>query len=42
MSNCPSEFPKIYGRLDTLEQECIKEIEACPLYDIGIENKSDD
>ena len=42
-SKCPSEFNKNCGRLDTLEQElCIKENEACPLYDIGIGNKSDD
>ena len=42
-SECPSEFPKNCGKLDTLEQElCIKENEKCPLYDLGIGNKSDD
>ena len=42
-SKCPSEYPKNCGRLDTLEQElCIKEYDFCPLYDIGIGNKSDD
>ena len=42
-SECPSEYPKNCGRLDTLEQElCIKEYDNCPLYDIGIGNKSDD
>ena len=34
---CPSEYKKNCGRLDTLEQElCIKENEKCPLYDIGL------
>ena len=42
-SKCPSEYPKNCGILDTLEQElCIKKNENCPLYDIGIGNKSDD
>ena len=32
---CPSEYKKNCGRIDTLEQElCIKENEKCPLYDI--------
>ena len=35
--DCPSEYKKNCGRIDTLEQElCIKENEKCPLYDIGI------
>ena len=42
-SECPLEYHKNCGRLDTLEQElCIKENEKCPLYDIGIGNKSND
>ena len=41
-SECPSEFPKNCGKLDTLKQElCIKDNEKCPLYDIGIGNKPD-
>ena len=39
---CPSEYKKNCGRLDTLEQElCIKENEKCPLYDIGIGSAPD-
>ena len=42
-SVCPSDFPKNCGKLDTLKQElCIKENGKCPLYEIGIGNKSDD
>ena len=42
-SECPSEYPKNCGKLDTLDQElCIKDIEKCPLYEIGIGNKSKD
>ena len=42
-TECPSEYKKNCGRIDTLEQElCIKENEKCPLYDIGIGNKSND
>ena len=34
---CPKEYNKNCGRIDTLNQElCIKENEKCPLYDIGI------
>ena len=41
-SECPSEYPKNCGKLDTLDQElCIKENEKCPLYDLGIGKKSD-
>ena len=42
-SECPLEYHKNCGKLDTLEQElCIKENEKCPLYDLGIGNKSND
>ena len=34
---CPIEYNKNCGRIDTLNQElCIKKNEKCPLYDIGI------
>jgi len=36
-TECPKEYNKNCGRIDTLNQElCIKEEEKCPLYDIGI------
>ena len=36
-AECPKEYNKNCGRIDTLNQElCIKENEKCPLYDIGI------
>ena len=39
---CPSEYKKNCGRLDTLEQElCIKDNEKCPLYDIGLGSSPD-
>ena len=39
---CPSEYKKNCGRIDTLEQElCIKENEKCPLYDIWLGSQSD-
>ena len=39
---CPSEYKKNCGRLDTLEQKlCIKENENCPLYDAGIGSAPD-
>ena len=39
---CPSEFKKNCGRIDTLEQElCIKENEKCPLYDVGLGEQTD-
>ena len=42
-SECPLEYHKNCGKLDTLEQElCIKDNEKCPLYDAGIGNKSND
>ena len=35
-AECPSQYPKNCGRLDTLEQElCIKYADKCPLYDLG-------
>ena len=35
--NCPNNFPKNCGIIDTLKQKlCIKENEKCPLYDVGI------
>ena len=41
-SECPSEYPKNCGKLDTLKQElCIKDNEKCPLYEIGIGNNPD-
>ena len=41
-SECPLEYHKNCGKLDTLEQElCIKENEKCPLYDIGIGVQTD-
>jgi len=41
-TECPSEYKKNCGRLDSLEQElCIKETENCPLYDVGIGSASD-
>ena len=34
---CPNEYNKNCGRIDTLNQElCIKKNEKCPLYDVGI------
>ena len=42
-SKCPSKYPKNCGILDALKQElCIEEHKKCPLYDIGIGNKSND
>ena len=39
---CPLEFQKNCGKLDTLEQElCIGSNEKCPLYDVGIGYNSD-
>ena len=39
---CPSEYRKSCGRLDTLKQKlCIKETEKCPLYDVGLGSASD-
>ena len=39
---CPVEFQKNCGKLDTLEQElCIGSNEKCPLYDVGIGYNSD-
>ena len=39
---CPVEFQKNCGKLDTLEQElCIKYNEKCPLYDLGIGYNND-
>ena len=36
-TECPKEYNKTCGRIDTLNQElCIKESERCPLYDVGI------
>ena len=36
-TECPKEYNKNCGRIDTLNQElCIEENEKCPLYDIGI------
>ena len=36
-TECPKEYNKNCGRIDTLNQElCIKEKQKCPLYDIGI------
>ena len=36
-TECPKEYNKNCGKIDTLNQElCIKENEKCPLYDIGI------
>ena len=36
-TECPKEYNKNCGRIDTLNQElCIKENEKCPLYDVGI------
>ena len=41
-SDCPSEYKKNCGRIDTLEQElCIKDTEQCPLYDLGIGSPPD-
>ena len=41
-AECPSEYKKNCGRIDTLEQElCIKEIDNCPLYDLGIGPQTD-
>ena len=41
-AECPSQYPKNCGRLDTLEQElCIKNTEKCPLYDLGLGYKYD-
>ena len=41
-TECPKEYNKNCGRIDTLNQElCIKENEKCPLYDIGIGLPSD-
>ena len=42
-TECPKEYNKNCGRIDTLNQElCIKENEKCPLYDIGIGLPPDD
>ena len=39
---CPQEYQKNCGILDTLEQElCIKNEDKCPLYDLGIGQKTD-
>ena len=39
---CPVEFQKNCGKLDTLEQElCIKKKKKCPLYDLGIGYNND-
>ena len=39
---CPSQYPKNCGRLDTLEQElCIKNTDKCPLYDLGFGEQTD-
>ena len=39
---CPTEYNKKCGKIDTLEQElCIKNIESCPLYDVGLGLQSD-
>ena len=36
-TDCPKEYNKNCGRIDTLNQElCIEEYKKCPLYDIGI------
>ena len=41
-AECPKEYKKNCGRIDTLNQElCIKENEKCPLYDIGIGSPPD-
>ena len=41
-TECPKEYKKNCGRIDTLNQElCIKENEKCPLYDAGIGQKPD-
>ena len=41
-SECPLEYHKNCGKLDTLEQElCIKENEKCPLYDAGLGEQLD-
>ena len=41
-TECPEEYKKNCGRIDTLNQElCIKEDEKCPLYDVGIGNQED-
>ena len=39
---CPSQYKKNCERIDTLEQElCVNEKDKCPLYDLGLGNKSD-
>ena len=39
---CPQEYQKNCGIIDTLEQElCIKNEDKCPLYDLGIGQKTD-
>ena len=39
---CPTEYNKKCGKIDTLEQElCIKNIESCPLYDVGLGLQTD-
>ena len=41
-TECPSQYPKNCGILDTLEQElCIKNTENCPLYDLGFGEPTD-
>ena len=36
-TQCPEEYKKKCGRIDTLNQElCIKENDKCPLFDVGI------
>jgi len=39
---CPDEYNKNCGRIDTLEQElCIKDTQECPLYDISLDKPND-
>ena len=41
-TECPREFNKNCGKIDTLEQElCIKDTQNCPLYDVSL-NRPDD
>ena len=42
VTECPSEYSKNCGRIDTLGQKlCIKDTEKCPLYDVGLGYQSD-
>ena len=42
VTECPSEYSKNCGRIDTLGQKlCIKDAEKCPLYDVGLGYQSD-